>query len=132
MSCSVRFVSWDDTLPEEVALCLRGRRTGELPIDFVLDITHRNEGGDDPSPAASLECGSDCAVVDISCTGETCAAVGFSKDHRNRPVVVLDGPFVDDPIVLRGVSIKQSVIRENAGLVREGESGIFAQWFGPA
>jgi len=121
VSGSVRCVSWDDTLPEEVALCLRGRRTGELPIDFVLDITHRNKGSDNPSPAASLEGGSDRPVVDISCAGETCAAVGLGKDHRQCPIVVLDGPFVDDPVVFRGVSVKQSVIGENAGLIRERE-----------
>lgn len=45
----------NDTLPEEVALSFRGRSAGELPIDFVLDITHRNEGGNNPSPAASLD-----------------------------------------------------------------------------
>jgi len=86
--------------------------------------------------------GGDGPVMDISCSGQTSAAVGLSKDYREIPVIILNGSFINDPIcqtreqnaevdwatgyrkefertVFRGVAIKQGIIRENAGLVRE-------------
>ena len=45
----------NDTLPEEVALSFCGYSARELPINFVLNVTHRNESGDNPSPAASFD-----------------------------------------------------------------------------
>jgi hypothetical protein len=74
--------------------------------------------------------GGDRPVVDISRRGQTRAAVGLGEDHRKIPVIVLDGPLLNDPIcqtnvgvnwaivcrqeyertVFGGVSIKQSII----------------------
>ena len=42
--------------------------------------------------------GGDGPVMDISCSGQTRAAVGLGKDHREIPVVILDGSFINDPI----------------------------------
>ena len=46
----------NDTLPEEVGLAFGRRRARELPVNFILDVGHRDERGDDTSPTASLDC----------------------------------------------------------------------------
>ena len=46
----------DDTLPEVVRLALGSLVTGELPIDLILNIGHRDEGGYNTTPATGLHC----------------------------------------------------------------------------
>ena len=55
-SCDYAAPLTDDTLPEVVGLTLRGRVTGELPVDLVVDIRHRDKCSDDSGPATSLHC----------------------------------------------------------------------------
>lgn len=44
----------DNALPKEVRLPLGGRISGELPVNFVLDTTHGDEGCNYTSPTTGL------------------------------------------------------------------------------
>ena len=46
----------NDALPEVVGLALGGMVARELPVNFVLDVRHRDERRDDTTPATRLDC----------------------------------------------------------------------------
>lgn len=56
----------DNALPKEVRLPLGGRITGELPVNFVLDTTHGDEGCNYTSPTTGLQPGSDTSIVHVT------------------------------------------------------------------
>ena len=43
-------------LQEVVGLALSGMVARELPVNFVLDVRHRDERRDDTTPATRLDC----------------------------------------------------------------------------
>ena len=43
-----------DALPEVVGLTLSSLVARELPIDFIFDVTHRNERSDNTGPTTSF------------------------------------------------------------------------------
>jgi len=83
-------------LEEEVGLSLRRVRTRPFPINFVLDIAHRDERSHDASPFAGLCCSDGHSIVNEFCGRYTGATVRLRKDERSRcrccwcPVAYLD------------------------------------------
>lgn len=45
----------NDALPEVVGLALGGLVAGELPVNLVLDVGHRDECSNNTAPAAGLD-----------------------------------------------------------------------------
>ena len=88
-------------MPEPVRLALGGSITGELPINFVLDVRHGDESSDHTAPATRLDyctasvsrnsekhmaashtaCG-DRAIVYVTSGRETGSAVGLREEER--------------------------------------------------
>jgi len=76
-------------LEEEVGLSLRRLRTRPFPINFVLDIAHRDECSHDASPFAGLCRGGDRGIVDVFCGRNPGAIVRLRKDEGDLAAVIV-------------------------------------------
>ena len=87
---------------EEVRLSLRRLRTRPLPINFVLDIAHRDERSHDASPFTGLCCSGNRAIVKVLCGRYTSAIVRLREDEGNLAAIIIgmlgctliDGPGI--------------------------------------
>lgn len=53
-------------LPEPVTLGLFAIVSRPLPIDLVVNVTHRDEGSDHTCPTASFDLGTHCPIMHVS------------------------------------------------------------------
>ncbi len=74
---------------EEVGLNLCRLRTRPFPINFVLDIAHRDERSHDASPSAALCSSGNRAVVNVFCGRYTGAIVCLRKDESDLAAIVV-------------------------------------------
>lgn len=87
---------------EEVGLSLSRLCTRPFPINFVLDIAHRDERSYDTSPSAGLCSSGNRAVVNVFCGRYTGAIVGLCEDESDLAAIVvgmlwralIDGPGI--------------------------------------
>ena len=85
---------------EEVRLSFRRLRTRPLPINFVLDVAHRDERSHDASPFTGLCCSGNRTIVNVLCGRYTGAIVCLREDEGNLAAIVvsmlwctlIDGP----------------------------------------
>ena len=85
---------------EEVGLNLCRRRTRPFPINFVLDIAHRDERSHDASPSAGLCSRGNRAIVDVFCGRYTGAIVCLREDESDLAAIIvgtLGRALVDGP-----------------------------------
>ena len=87
---------------EEVGLSLCRLRTRPFPINFVLDIAHRDERSHDTSPSTGLCSGGNRAVVNVFCGRYAGAIVCLREDENDLAAVIvgmlwrtlIDGPGI--------------------------------------
>lgn len=78
----------NDSLPEEVGLPSSNVRTRKLPINFILDVAHRDEGCDNTIPATSLDCIVQASLYDKEATSEQRDPRVESREDARRAVMV--------------------------------------------
>jgi len=71
-------LSGDITLPEIIGLPLGGLIPWKLPVYFVFDVAHGDEGDNDARPVTGIELSSNICVVDVVRGRELCTAVCLS------------------------------------------------------
>ena len=128
-------------MPEVVCLTLSRLVTGELPVDFVVDVRHRDERGHNTAPTTCLHyiaarnklgtrtndrmCthtpGCDGPVVDVASGGDASATISLGENEGSLAIGRVEhGARVDDPVVLGRISVKVGRVRQNARQVWEG------------
>jgi len=84
-------------LEEEVRLDLRRLRTRPFPVNFVLDIAHRDERSHDASPFAGLCCSGNRAIVNVLCGRYTGAIVRLREYQGDLAVGTLWRALINGP-----------------------------------
>ena len=79
----------DVPFKEEVGLSLRRFSTRPLPINFVLDVAHRDKRSHDASPSTGLHCSGDGAIVNVFCGRYSGTIVRLCEDERELAAVVV-------------------------------------------
>ena len=74
---------------EEVGLSFRCFITRPLPVNFVLDIAHRDKRSHDATPSASLHCSGDCTIVNVFCGRYSGTVVRLCEDEGELAAIIV-------------------------------------------